>query len=579
MPTADNPAPLGAARADIPPGIILSRDGLAYIHEDEIDWEVETVEDEDGNEVEVRHRAVALPLYQGKMIWHFDPSWSGWVSGSGSHSKWQDVPWTAKTVQPQFLVLDRRKEGLFAPKLVMRDVSSPTNQRTFVAALVPDFPCGHKVPCLRRGANRVHEFAPLAAVFSSFAFDLQLRQRFAISGGGGSLTLAMMNELGLPTQHSCQWNLLVPLITSLTRGPAFSALMGYITVFQSKNYELAPSALTPHERLRLRCILDAVVAALYGLDLDDLKWILKDCDHPVADVTNKAFARRLDPKGFWRVDKHEPPERRHTVLTLAAFADLAALITAITAAGGTKEEAIAAFCGLGAGAGGSGLGIGDEEAGSAESAPGGAGTAHGAAGMRAGAATIPHGGAGERAATPQADGGTPRTTRGTPRLSRGTLQLLRGLLQPDRGTPQPPRGVPQQGGGTPQLSRGTPQPLRTLGRIDLAEGWMLPETLRLADLGLGHDERAAQPQPVASVLGPRFYDWQLAQDAAESWRECALHARNLLGAEGFEKLQAELEGRAAAEPDKAPGPTSRATQDTKFTLKGGKAPEPNLFGQ
>lgn len=108
---------------------------------------------------------------------------------------------------------------------------------------------------------------------------------------------------------------------------------------------------------------------------------------------------------------------------------------------------------------------------------------------------------------------------------------------------------------------------------------MLPETLRLADLGLGHDERAAQPQPVASVLGPRFYDWQLAQDAAESWRECALHARNLLGAEGFEKLQAELEGRAAAEPDKAPGPTSRATQDTKFTLKGGKAPEPNLFGQ
>ncbi|MFP4193270.1 MAG: hypothetical protein ACLFU6_14515, partial [Candidatus Hydrogenedentota bacterium] len=28
------------------------------------------------------------------------------------------------------------------------------------------------------------------------------------------------------------------------------------------------------------------------------------------------------------------------------------------------------------------------------------------------------------------------------------------------------------------------------------EGWMLPETLRLADLGLGHDERAQHPQPV-----------------------------------------------------------------------------------
>ena len=60
-------------------------------------------------------------------------------------------------------------------------------------------------------------------------------------------------------------------------------------------------------------------------------------------------------------------------------------------------------------------------------------------------------------------------------------------------------------------------------------GWMLPETLRLADYGLGHDERSQHPQPVASRLGPRFYDWQLAQTAEESWRECELHASNLSG--------------------------------------------------
>jgi hypothetical protein len=59
------------------------------------------------------------------------------------------------------------------------------------------------------------------------------------------------------------------------------------------------------------------------------------------------------------------------------------------------------------------------------------------------------------------------------------------------------------------------------------EGWMLPETLRLSDYGLGHDERAKHHQPVASRLGPRFYDWQLAQTAEESWRECEIHAKNL----------------------------------------------------
>jgi hypothetical protein len=72
------------------------------------------------------------------------------------------------------------------------------------------------------------------------------------------------------------------------------------------------------------------------------------------------------------------------------------------------------------------------------------------------------------------------------------------------------------------------------------EGWMLPETLRLADYGLGHDDRAKEHQPVASRLGPRFYDWQLAQSPEESWRECHLHARNLLGKASYLNLLAEI---------------------------------------
>jgi len=67
------------------------------------------------------------------------------------------------------------------------------------------------------------------------------------------------------------------------------------------------------------------------------------------------------------------------------------------------------------------------------------------------------------------------------------------------------------------------------------EGWMLPETLCLGDYGLGHDDRAKHPQSVASRLGPRFFDWQLAQSPDESWRECHLHARNLLGETGYQQ--------------------------------------------
>ncbi|MBI5445717.1 MAG: hypothetical protein HY900_31435 [Deltaproteobacteria bacterium] len=56
------------------------------------------------------------------------------------------------------------------------------------------------------------------------------------------------------------------------------------------------------------------------------------------------------------------------------------------------------------------------------------------------------------------------------------------------------------------------------------EGWMLPQRLRLADYGLGHDERAREFQPVASCLGERLFPWQLDQGVEESWEECERHA-------------------------------------------------------
>ena len=69
-----------------------------------------------------------------------------------------------------------------------------------------------------------------------------------------------------------------------------------------------------------------------------------------------------------------------------------------------------------------------------------------------------------------------------------------------------------------------------------SEGWLLPETVRLSDYGLCHDDRSRVHQPVASVFGPRFYDWQLAQTTDDSRRECHLHARNLLGCVEYDRF-------------------------------------------
>ena len=57
--------------------------------------------------------------------------------------------------------------------------------------------------------------------------------------------------------------------------------------------------------------------------------------------------------------------------------------------------------------------------------------------------------------------------------------------------------------------------------------------------------RPRQPRPVASRVG-RFYDWQPAQSADESWRGCHLHAWNHLGTHDYALVLAEVIERRAA---------------------------------
>src|SRR5262249_5935843 len=80
---------------------------------------------------------------------------------------------------------------------------------------------------------------------------------------------------------------------------------------------------------------------LYGLEWEDLAWVLRECDYSAEALRDEAFSRTLDPKGFWRVDKDMDPELRHTVLALAAFKDLKRMIARHE---GDRERGINEFC-------------------------------------------------------------------------------------------------------------------------------------------------------------------------------------------------------------------------------------------
>jgi hypothetical protein len=264
---------------------------------------------------------VALPLYEGRMIGPFDPCEKGWVSGKGRSAIWREMSFDRKVLEPQYLISSKsaqeRVGRLSGSKIGFMSVGSATNSRSMYASIIDNLPCGHSITTLRSSSDILVDTLALGAILNSFTYDYALRCRL----GGLNLSYFILAETPLVPQSqigktpcdeiAARLNLIMPNFA-----PKWLELRAVYPHVAGQHWRKL-WAITQPERLRLRCILDAIIAELYGLGYEDLAWILRD------DPTN--------PKGFWRVDKEKPKELRHTTLALAAFKRL-------------KEVGIEAFC-------------------------------------------------------------------------------------------------------------------------------------------------------------------------------------------------------------------------------------------
>ncbi|MFM7550738.1 MAG: Eco57I restriction-modification methylase domain-containing protein [Cyanobacteriota bacterium] len=332
---------LPISRTSIPAGAILSRDASAYIREDDISTERIERSGAEGNFTESSVPAIALPLYQGKMIWQFDASWSIATGLSGS-AAWLDADKERLSIQGKYLIGSWHCDLLVlnqSVRLAFRDVQNATNQRTFIGVLIPSFPAGNTVPLMSTGRLRgASSDSALLASLCSFPLDRALR----IKMSQNHVNWFYAEELPIPKLLSGRIGELISerICRSFMPGVYFSAAHLYKAMSRHSGAWKKTWALQPHERLRVRSLVDAAIAASYGLDHEELKHFLADCDHPVSRSTSKSFTRNLDQKGFWRVDKDKDPELRHTVLTLVAFHDLE---EKIRERGGNREAGIEAF--------------------------------------------------------------------------------------------------------------------------------------------------------------------------------------------------------------------------------------------
>ena len=288
---------LPVPRAAIPAGAVLSREGDAWIREDRV-------------------RGVALPVYVGKMI--YVGQWAA-APAAGSVGGRLDL-------DPEFLLdaeglRHRPAEGA---RVVFRDISNSTNERSFVSALVPGwYPCGNSCPVMEPSGVGVDGELELAAYLSSLAFDWAVRQRMS----GTHLNWHVAQALAVAPPESAP-----PQLVDWQARIAFASVQFAPDWLRfSDGAALHPPIAA--ERLRIAVMIDAAVAAIMGLSEFHLRYVLGACDYP-ANYTGSR-----PPKGFWRVDKDKDPELRHTVLTLIAFHDLQAHI----ASAGDQHAGIEAF--------------------------------------------------------------------------------------------------------------------------------------------------------------------------------------------------------------------------------------------
>jgi len=268
-----------------------------------------------------RRGELAYPLFEGRMIGPLAIGTKGWVSGRARSAKWREIT-AGNPFEPQYLVLARdlehAKKFLPEPKVAFMRVSSATNSRTMIATYLGGFPTGDSLFLYRSERKSLIDCLLVAGVLSTFGFDFQARMRL----GGLNMSEFVLRDAVLPRRERVveQQHVLLRHIAGLA---LCSASFAREWAELGERFGISESwALDPSDRLRRRCILEALVAELYELGERDLRWILRDCDLPRPALADRAVRAQLDPRGYWRIDKHKDPHSRFPVLALAAFADL-----------------------------------------------------------------------------------------------------------------------------------------------------------------------------------------------------------------------------------------------------------------
>lgn len=283
-----------------------------------------------------------LPLYEAKMIWHYDHRYGTYEGVRDRSSTQLPTPDEHQHADPHFVVqpwywvpaeevTKRLGDWQRGWLLGFRDVARSTDERTAIFSLLPRVGVGHTMPIVLTGEISAIHLSCFLANLNVLIFDWALRQKI----GGTHLTFFILRQLPIfpPTAYTpADLAFIVPRALELTytawdlkpfaddvwneaddglraaihaawdanriavgrhewRLPSWISAYPEIETNPQKGIPFPPFRWDEDRRAVLRAELDAYYARLYGLTRKQLRYILDP-----ADLTERELEDILDPR-------------------------------------------------------------------------------------------------------------------------------------------------------------------------------------------------------------------------------------------------------------------------------------------
>lgn len=258
-----------------------------------------------------------VPLYEGKMIWHYNHHYGTWpTEGERPNSinmpsldelsnpnscimPWYWVPLAA--VNDRLVNYDKEGNVVWEWQkkwsLCFRAISKPTNERTFVCSPIPNATGVGNSATLLYAERGTMPVASLCAMLSSVVFDYTIRQKV----GGKNISTFFVKQFPVLTPDqippTMQWQIVkrVAELCYFNHDMDGWASELWDEMNEEQRSELPqlgaqqPWIYDPERRAILQAELDAIFAHLYGLNTEDLRYILDPEDVCGKGCINETF--------------------------------------------------------------------------------------------------------------------------------------------------------------------------------------------------------------------------------------------------------------------------------------------------